>query len=291
MVEVIIAAVAGVLGAAMGSWATMRAARTAGRTAVETARITKEIPAAEIEFVDVSLVDPEDLDDEERVGLASAGDLGAMAILDVKLRNTGGETAYIYGLQMKPWDVRSGSRPSLPGIARGAADEDEHTHVSALRLPPSHYYRGRRNDEYSERHISQVLPPGEVDRFLVSVESPACFFRANITVFFNGGRKAELKDRKLLRKPPVWVDSDSMLELLRTRLEECGPFATWGSQRVSAGEAGKRCLAAYDEGLAAAAAIYALMGRTSDPEYAAIHASRSRIPQLVRDLGLEPQPD
>ncbi|MFE0726502.1 hypothetical protein ACFW23_36915 [Streptomyces rochei] len=286
MLEVIIAAVAGVLGAALGSWATMRAARTAERTALEAARITKEVREAEIEFVDVSLVEPEDLDEADRASLAPADGRGrGMAILDVKLRNSGGETAYIYELRLKPWDVRDGFRPELPGIV-----EDHETRSYPSRVGPSHHYQDRRengHDPERPQRVSQALPPGEVDRFLVSVKTPACFFRANVSVTFNAGRTAEANNLKFLRKPPDWVDSDSMLELLRARLQECGPFAARGSRRMPAAEAGRLCLAEYEESLLAAAALYALAGRTSDPEYAAIHASRSRIPQMRQDLGLD----
>ncbi|CAM5649217.1 hypothetical protein STANM337S_06536 [Streptomyces tanashiensis] len=282
MVEVVIAAVAGVLGTALASWATIRAARTTGRSAVETAQIAKEIRPAEIEFVDVSAVDPADLDDEERAALAPTSNRQAtVVILDIKLRNTGGETAFLHTLHLRPWDVRDVAQPSLPEPVRPRPARD------AIEMSPTHYYRGRRNDEYGERRISQVLAPGAADRFLVSVESPVCFFRADISVSFNGGCKAEMKGRKFLRKPPVWVDSDSMMELLRNRLEECGPFAMWEHQRVSAAEAGRRCLASYGERLAAAAEIYALIGRTSDPEYAAIHASRARIPHMCQEMGLD----
>ncbi|MEV7568785.1 hypothetical protein [Streptomyces tanashiensis] len=288
MVEVIIAAVAGVLGAALASWATVRAARTARSSAVETAQISKEIRPAEIEFVDVSLVDPEDLEDEERAALVPPGNRGATAILDVKVRNTGGETAYIYRLRMRTWDVRDVAQPSLPQVLRHQPDERGRAGISRpLRVGPSHSYRGRRDDDYGERRISQVLAPGEVDRFLVLMDSPVCFFRANISVFFNGECKAEVSDRKFLREPPIWVDADSMMEMLRRRLEECGPFAMWGHQRVSAAEAGRRSLASYGECLADAAAIYSLIGRTSDLAYAAIHASRSRIPEMHQALGLD----
>ncbi|MFC9491786.1 hypothetical protein ACFTZM_37725, partial [Streptomyces hydrogenans] len=106
MVEVVIAAIAGVLGAAIGSWATTRAARTTQRAALETAQtaeraamqaawIAKEVKEAQIEIVDASFVEREDLDEEERDGLGLSGPWGDAAVLDVKLRNCGGESAFV----------------------------------------------------------------------------------------------------------------------------------------------------------------------------------------------------
>ncbi|MEV8597628.1 hypothetical protein [Streptomyces sp. NPDC052012] len=133
MLEVIIAAIAGLLGAALGSWATMRAARTAERAALTTARITPKPRKADVEFVDASFVAPNDLDPSERTALleGEAGESETGLVLDLKLRNRGGETAYLYELTLDLRNSVDGFQPELP-----KADP-----TLASRATPSHVYR------------------------------------------------------------------------------------------------------------------------------------------------------
>ncbi|GGR51576.1 hypothetical protein [Streptomyces roseolus] len=299
MLEVIIAAVAVVVGASLGSWATLRAARTAQRTALETARtaersalgtarIAREIKEADVEIVDVFLATREDLDElneEQRASLGLIGDWSARSIFDVKLRNRGGETAYVYEVLIYAWGIRTVSEPRLPGKYQPSTQQQQGAHQA----PPDSFYRNWGRDSEDGGHIyriSQVMGPGEADRFLLSAMVPAGFFRADVKVLFNGGRTVEAKDVKCFNPPP-WVDAATMLGRLRDRLDECGSMATWNSVIMYAARAGTLCLDEYDENLAAHAALYELAGRTSDAEYLTIHESRSQVPQIRAELGLD----
>ncbi|MER6086306.1 hypothetical protein [Streptomyces sp. NPDC001833] len=114
MLEAIIAAAAGVFGAAMGSWATLRSARAAHRTALEAARIAPEPTEADVEVVDAFYVLSDDVDPEERRALVEREQqdyYGTWVVLDIKLRNRGGQTAYVSGLHLQ-LSVRCG-KPDL----------------------------------------------------------------------------------------------------------------------------------------------------------------------------------
>ncbi|MFB7107251.1 hypothetical protein [Streptomyces hydrogenans] len=299
MVEVVIAAIAGVLGAAIGSWATTRAARTTQRAALETAQtaeraamqaawIAKEVKEAQIEIVDASFVEREDLDEEERDGLGLSGPWGDAAVLDVKLRNCGGESAFVYDLQMTPRDVLKESTHRLPRtLGEGLSHAPARVHME-----PNHYYRGRARDgeEGGQMHrVSQVLQPGEATRFLVSIDPPGYFFRADVKVYFNAGRMAEVKELEFLGKPS-WDNVVVIFRRLRMFLRESGESAEWDGQRMPAVEAGRRCFEEYDRDLSKIEALYVQAGRTSHPEYLAIGRSRVEIPRFRRALGLDEQP-
>ncbi|MFE5795056.1 hypothetical protein ACFQ8C_21125 [Streptomyces sp. NPDC056503] len=299
MLEVIIAAVAVVLGASLGSWATVRAARTSQRTALETARtaertalatarIAKEIKWAQVEIVDAYLATPEDLEDlneEQRAHLGLTPSWTTRGVLDVKLLNNGAEPAYVYELLVETWDIREGAPPRLPGIP---PREGVHGAPPAGHMMPAHFYRGRgRNsgDAGKLYRLSEVLPPGEANRFLLSAELPAGFFRANLKVLFNGGRTAELQDVHCLNRP-TWEEADSLRRRLLERLQECGPTATWNGAPMPTSEAAHQCLVEYDEELAALATLYEQASRTSDPEYAALNDSRRLVTHIHHHLYL-----
>ncbi|MGW4699797.1 hypothetical protein [Streptomyces sp. NPDC004285] len=295
MVEVIIAAVAGVIGAALGSWATMRSARTTQRAALETARsaersalqtawIAKEVKEAQIEIVDASFVDAEILGEGERAGLAiDESRPGSQVIMDVKLRNAGGETAYIYEIVLRVLEVRHGFRIVLPENMRSSGFDSVQGSTYYYNGPSR---KGKKGEQFQS--VSQVLLPGEADRFLVSFDSPAAFFRADLQVLFNAGRAVEAADVKYLGKP-LWSESDEVLGHLRQFLQRCGRTVEWRGEEMPAAEAGRRCLAEYEKDLLGVAGLYELVGRTVDPQYDAICAARSRIPHMRRELGLDEQ--
>ncbi|MGO4635939.1 hypothetical protein AB4225_34210 [Streptomyces sp. 2RAF24] len=216
MIEVIIAAVAGVLGAALGSWATTRSARTAQGAALEAARtaeratmqaawIAKEVKEAQVEIVDASFVEFRDLDEEERASVIDSLSFRPgrkEAILDIKLRNTGDETAYVHEIQLTAEDVRDGFEMLLPEVdqaplwppGRGVSQNDTRGTEGVpsygefpRRALPSHAYRSRRRNGSNKeqfRRVSQVVARGEVDRFLVVVEVPGDFFKGALKILF-----------------------------------------------------------------------------------------------------------
>ncbi|MFD8354564.1 hypothetical protein ACFV1X_37265 [Streptomyces coelicoflavus] len=274
MLEVIIAATAGLLGAALGSWATMRAARTAERAALTTARITSEPRKADVEFVDASFVVSDDLDPTERTTLlgGATGESDASGLfLDLKLRNRGGETAYLYELTLDMRNSIDGFQPELPKTF---------TH-HAMRTAPSHVYRAapkEPRDRLQTVRISQVLPPDEVDRFLVSVPAPPRFIRARVSVVYNGGLEAAaVQELKFLHSHPQWINADSLITLLSLRLSQCGPYADWKGRRVPLTEVIRLCMEEYEQGLQDLADHYAEVHRETDPRCVAIHGSRIRV--------------
>ncbi|MFE1383542.1 hypothetical protein ACFW6S_31805 [Streptomyces sp. NPDC058740] len=286
MLEAIIAAVAGVLGAAMGSWATLRSARSTHRTTLEAARISPEPTEADVEVVDALYVLSDDIDPEERRTLVEREQrdhYGTWVVLDIKLRNRGGQTAYVSGLYLQLSDIVNGFRPVLPDVVHHL-DQIGHE----LRMPPSYTYKTYLENESQRVRVSQVLPPGETERFLVSVDTPQSFFRTRLTVEYNAGRVAEARSELIfLRADPAWINAFSMLSALRSRMEQCGTVAGWRGQVMPTSDAGRLCLDEYERNLRNLAAIYAAVGRQSDTNGMAVRDSLARVPSMRQELGLD----
>ncbi|MEU2874161.1 hypothetical protein ABZ769_34035 [Streptomyces olivoreticuli] len=286
MLEVIIAAAAGVLGAAMGSWATLRSARSAHRTALEAARIAPEPKEADVEVVEAFYVLSDDVDPEERRALVEREQqdyYGTWVVLDIKLRNRGGQTAYVSGLQLQLSDIVNGFRPVLPEPIYHPS-----RHMPERRAAPSYFYKTYLESESQRVRISQVLQPGETDRFLVSIDTPKTFFRTRLAIEYNADRVAEARtELSFLRADLAWMNATSMLSELERRMGACGSFAHWRGREMPTADASRLCLDEYEQNLRTLAAMYAEVDRESDANGAAVRASLARVPSMRQELGLD----
>lgn len=318
MLEAILAAAAGVLGAGIGAWAALRARRPT---------------EAKVEFVDIAVVPIEDLGEVlegaegdvvtalrerarwmlERYPHRSNADWTGWGgndtqddyyplVLDVKLRNSGGQTAYVHEFGIHVRDVLrvSGRDPQLlafdPDAGRsmplgGQVVTSAYTVRNDLR-------RERESSAKIRRQISQVLPPGGVDRFIVVMQTyefgrtdKAAFFRMTAEVSYNADQT--VRSAQPLRSPllchPVFLSTGDQMERLRREIQlsrQPGWHMRMDGARMEPAQAVRRWFEEYEQQLKMVASIYVETGSDGCEEYSRIQDALAQIPAMQRELGL-----
>ncbi|MFD5748974.1 hypothetical protein [Streptomyces sp. NPDC127033] len=297
MLEVIVGGAVGVLGIVVAAWATLRSSRTAERSALVTAHIAAEPREAEVEIVDASFVTSEEVDVQELRALAERegqDHYGSWVMLDIKVRNRGGQTAYITNVVFTMSSILNGFRPVFPkpilGIAELQADEHHRPRIDpvAIDLSPSRNYQTFLDDEGpTSVPVSQVMKPGEADRFLVSIDTPRSFFRARVQVEYNAGRIVEApKELAFLLTHPAWFNANTMLQKLAAVMEQPGTHALWRGRSMTRRAAGRLCMDEYEQSLRSLIEMYTEAGRGRDAVCASVRESLGRVPEMREALGL-----
>ncbi|WP_436735606.1 hypothetical protein [Streptomyces sp. BBFR102] len=150
MVEAFIGAGAGILGTLIAAWVAVKARRPV-KARVEVVDLAVLYPDADANSGD------EDVDNARRELAAVFSTRALFVVLDVKLRNSGGESAYVTELALECSDLLH---------LRSPAPRDEWGAVlNSMQSSTATYRHG----DTSPQRISQVLPPGGTDRFISRV--------------------------------------------------------------------------------------------------------------------------
>ncbi|MFJ2904329.1 MULTISPECIES: hypothetical protein [unclassified Streptomyces] len=315
MVDAVVGAVSGILVAGIGAWGLLRA---------------RAAPEARVEVVDVAFLTREDFAEfsaEEREAWGWREDADHIpAVLDIKLRNSGGQVAYVHGLTLDVTRRLSVPptplpRPAVEGFVPRSAD-DRPTYARAAVVagttftprgpfPPSTVYRmtsgeilrvdAGRPGTNGVKRLSQVLGPGAVDRFCVAIHQddepygPLGFLRLRAEISYNAVRSAKFgrEVASPLFRRPEWERVAVVRErLLRDTayLVERLPSPEQDEFRLPAWRnTVGRYLDAYERHLDAGVAFYAQAGQDADPEVARMNESLAELPALRLELEIPRQ--
>lgn len=307
MLETIIAAVAGLVGVGIGAWATLH-----GRKATE----------AKVEFVDISVVAPGELQELVEGGegqaveslrsylqqdrlLARSRDgtitdqflVTFPVILDIKLRNSGGQAAYVHEFGAHMFRVlRHELRVPQPTAYQHPSGR-ELASVAASAFYPAELeiFPGQTSAAPISQRMSQVIPPGGTDRFVVffPVGPHIDFFHLDAEVTYNASRTAA--SGKTVVSPllghPIILRGDDLLQQLRQALTE-GRRHYWemsslGMEVPSPLESMRAWFEEYERDLKYVASIYETTGNDACEQYARIQEARTEIPRMRNELGVD----
>jgi hypothetical protein len=186
VIGVVAGAVVGIVAAAIGAWAVLRARRP---------------PEAKLELVDVGAVRgrddsprgaPAEETDPDLVTMSGEevhGFVGRRHLtptLDIKLRNPGGQAAFVKRMVLEISEAHVLPRVQLPQIGHHGTASEIPSWVYDVRLPAP---PGDGPSQVSH-DLSQVVPSGGVDRFRVRLyadrEGDAVLYRMRVRLLYNG---------------------------------------------------------------------------------------------------------
>ncbi|MEV2255950.1 hypothetical protein AB0I94_36250 [Streptomyces sp. NPDC050147] len=284
MVETLIGVGAGLLGAAIGAWAALRA----------------RIPVkARVEVVDLAVLYPDaDADsgdqdaDDIRQWLAACHGIPPVG-LDVKLRNSGGQSAYVTELSLELSDVLYEAPPELTvlHLVPMSTQPSNGTYNVILGSPGS----GRDGEvlHTKRQRISHVLPPGGVDRFVVLVDelperprSYLAWFRLRAILTYNAIETVTSPQAVCspLRRPPRFWSPDEFVAQMQEALREIDddPRSLQPSVR--------RCVSDYEQHLLRIRTAYVESRQAasgdSPEEPPALQECLNALPLIRQELGL-----
>ncbi|MEO3853076.1 hypothetical protein ABGB09_36595 [Streptomyces sp. B8F3] len=306
MQEAVIGGLGTIVGALIGAWAVAKA-----RTPTK----------AHVALVDVSLILPEMLQPSERASLSGPT---PELVIDVKLLNNGGHTAYVHALSLELSEIIYNTGTEMPRIWDPEEDTLNRMNLQVWSARYGVYVHTEQVLQGVPRKakvaipLSQELKSGSVDRVCLDWSPPAVnaenwphvqAFKARVSVTYNATQVAKFDET--LQSPVMHHPLRSTLSDLRSTLEgllaQCQEEWTprelqilssrqfpsdtprllkWRGYDMDPLEAIRRCLDAHEQRLRELIDAYVAAGGTYPEQLEQLQEEISALPILRRELGV-----
>ncbi|MCI3220876.1 hypothetical protein [Streptomyces sp. NP-1717] len=306
MQEAVIGGLGTIVGALIGAWAVSKA-----RTPTK----------AHVDLVDASLILPEMLQPAERASLSGPT---PELVIDVKLLNSGGQTAYVHALSLELSEIIYNAGTEMPRIWDPEEDVLNRMNLqewSARYGVYSHaelVLQGLPRKGKVAIPLSQELKSGSVDRVCLDWSPPTVnaenwprvqAFKARVSVTYNATQVA--KFNKTLESPvlnhPLRATFSHLLSTLESLLAQCHEEWTphelqilssrqlpsdtprllkWRGYEMDPLEAIRRCLDAHEQRLRELIDSYVAAGGSYPEQLEQLQEEISELPRLRRQLGV-----